>query len=191
MRRLRRIGTVLLLGLSLSILAVPQSNAHPTTEFFPECNADGEVVAAYVTAGGNLYEATRKVCVGLYAANPTTHFVVEGVERLRCYRNKVIWDGCRWADSNVEIHWKDSGVNPGPWHLWDTVEWTYPGGTVASTGWRTDSERRFSGHMNEDNDELSRAAGKGGVVRFLLADGTYTNTISMASIWTQQYWGCC
>jgi hypothetical protein len=173
--------TLLVVVALLAALAIPAApaGAHDSTSVFYGCTDD--VVAYYVTAAGNEYETTRNVCAGVYAIAGGNAWHMEGVERLRCYRNDAVWDGCRWAGSNVETQARLES-NP-TWIIHSSVEWSYPGGTVGSTGWRTDSLRRYAGHFADGDATLVRGAGKGGQVRFRLADGNDV-LMNMSSVWS-------
>lgn len=174
-------AALLPLALFVSLVGAPApAVAHDSTDTIPAESCTGEQQAAYhVTPAGNLYETTVNVCEGVPATGPG-YWTVEGVVRLRCYRNAVIYDGCRWAGANVETQWREEGIPT--WKVHSSVEWCVPCGTPATTGWRTDSGREWAGHLDDNNLMRDRGKHEGGQVRFLLADGTDVLK-NMSSVW--------
>jgi hypothetical protein len=167
---MRKLALVLVL-LSSLFMVLP-ANAKPsitTTErgvldSIHHCSGYA-TVAFYQTAGGNNYWMTENQCIGTSSGNTTFH---QSVSHAKCYRNGVLWDGCR-IDTTVGVQ---AQTYSGGWttRTGGSADWHFPIGAYFS-----DSGTTFGPFVEVDPvffAAVRTAENWSGVVRFLLADGT-------------------
>lgn len=174
--------TLLAVVAVLGLLAVP-AHAHQSNTIFYNCTGY-QSVASHVTAGGNVYESRRNLCLSPYSFN-TTSSEWEVVVRETCWRNNVEYGdgtgGCRWSgwvDLQSDYFGQGGTIVTG-----EHTSWCYTcGGTYVQ-----DSGRHYTNHQpyNDIDNAYLRGVANNTDVRFYLADGSTVlkNEVATATGW--------
>jgi hypothetical protein len=180
---------LLLVAVLATALAVPLGLAPPTAPVGPlepltaapaaahesssgiACSIES-TVALHITPANNVYEATSVTCTGHYNTIPDCCWTVEGIARIRCYRNGQPWDGCR-GNGNIESQWRLESSST--WNVGRSWGYAVPAGVgwpcSGASCWFSVSERFESDHDLDNNQSYHRGKNEGTSIRFRLADG--------------------